>query len=122
MFFQGDYKALCKEAGIEPRSQKKPVPSPMGQQQALASPAAQSSQSQPQASPTSNTNYANPAASPAGQYRPAAQTGVPITSPGAGYAQSPYGQQQGPYSTTNQFSTQPSARNLQTGYQLTSAR
>jgi hypothetical protein len=54
-FCQGDYKALCKEAGIEPRSQKKPVPSPA----TLApSPSNQPQQPQQQFAAQSPANYA----------------------------------------------------------------
>lgn len=117
---QGDYKALCKEAGIEPRSQKKPVPSPataaqqqQQQQQPLSSPMGQPSFQQPSsaypAASPSNAAGGNPAYSPTqnqmGQRGPG---GVPMMSPGGQYAaQSPYPQSQAqlqpqPYSTTNQ--------------------
>jgi hypothetical protein len=85
---EGDYKALCKEAGIEPRSQKKPAPaaapiltsttgSPVGQQVL---------QQQPPAP-------LNIAATPSGQQQPPINT----FSRSGSIAQ----QQQVPQSTTN---------------------
>ena len=53
---QGDYKSLCKEAGLEPRSQKKPTPAPAP----LSSPqfALQQQQQQPQPQPTPSSSSA----------------------------------------------------------------
>ena len=68
LLLQGDYKALCKEAGIEPRSQKKPAPAPAPMQSpsnVAMAPAQSPGQFQPQQSPT-NTAY--------GQAQPAVLT------------------------------------------------
>lgn len=46
---EGDYKALCKEAGIEPRSQKRPEPTPLNaaNMNMTSTTSAQQSQTQP---------------------------------------------------------------------------
>jgi len=67
---EGDYKALCKEAGIEPRSQKKPAPAPAplmaspmaGGQEPMRSPAPFAQQQQQAYAPTPLMTAATPMA------------------------------------------------------------